>query len=265
VYGSPNNAALFLGACIGLVMGIVGVGGLDRRRAVYASAGLLMLCAGALTQSMGFVLLGFPAALATVLMLRLGRRALPILAGLALMAALLFIPLARFLPRMAHVTDLSSGTTFIRRLVWQGTVNMIREHPVTGVGPDQFLYQYRSRYILPAGWTEPNLSHAHNYFLDHWARLGIVGLALAVGMQTVFWRTAWRVWRARQGGAVLVAGFMGAMACFMAHGLVDTPFFVVDLNYIYALMLALTATLEHTDTLSPNGAASNAARVRQKG
>ncbi|MBN1286595.1 MAG: O-antigen ligase family protein [Anaerolineae bacterium] len=281
VYGSPNSAALFLGACVGIVLGVLfsprrhGEHGEDerkedgkrvslfaalaaslrfvvsgsRRRAAYALAGVIVLGAGVLTQSMGFILLGFPAALAMTLLLGYGRRAVPLLVGLAVVAVIAFIPLTRLSPRAANLFNFTSGTSFIRILVWQGTLNMIAEHPILGVGPDQFLYQYRSRYILPAGWTEPDLSHAHNYFLDHWARLGIVGLALAVAMQVAFWRAAYRTWR--RGGArrALAAGLMGAMAYFMAHGLVDTPFFVVDLNYTYALLTALA--------LAPAGAAQD--------
>ena len=58
---------------------------------------------------------------------------------------------------------------------------MIRDHPFTGVGLDQFLYEYRGRYILPAAWQEPDLNHPHTWLLDWWTRLGLVGMLLGLG------------------------------------------------------------------------------------
>jgi O-antigen ligase len=244
IYGSPNNLALFLGACIGLVIGVVLCGAAlpKWRRGAYAAAGAVMFATAALAQSMGYLLLGLPASVVVALLLWRGRRALPIIAALVVVGLIVLVPLLQ-LPRFANVTDISTGTTFIRTLVWRGAWNLIREYPITGVGLDQFLYQYRSRYILPAGWTEPNLSHAHNYFLDHWARLGLVGLGLAVAMQAVFWRNGLRVYRrlreANPAVCAMAAGALCAMADFMGHGLVDTPFFVVDLALVFALLAAL--------------------------
>ena len=57
---------------------------------------------------------------------------------------------------------------------------MIANHPLRGVGLDGFLYAYRSRYVLPSAWEEPNLSHPHNLLLDAWTRLGLAGVAVVV-------------------------------------------------------------------------------------
>ncbi len=246
VYGSPNNAAIFMGGCFGVILAVVLIDRERTRRVVYALAGLVILPAAALTQSAGYLLLGLPASVAMAVLLWRGRRALPLLAALAVIGALALIPLSQ-LPRFARLTDLTSGTTFIRLQLWQGAVNLIREHPLTGVGPDQFLYQYRSRYILPSGWEEPNLAHAHNFVLDLWARLGVPGVAIGFGIQVAFWRSAGRAHRRLRAVtpalAAIAAGLMSAMAHFMAHGLVDTPFFMVDMNYVFALMLALALWL----------------------
>ncbi|MCZ7542775.1 MAG: O-antigen ligase family protein [Anaerolineae bacterium] len=247
VYGSPNNTAIFLGGCFGVALAVALMGGARARRAAYALAGAVILAAAVLTQSMGYLLLGLPASVIAVLLLWRGRRAVPVIAALAVIAVLALIPLSR-LPRFARLADLTAGTTFIRLQLWQGTLNLIRAHPLTGVGPDQFIYQYRSRYILPSGWEEPNLAHAHNFVLDHWARLGVFGVAVAAGIQVAFWRRVWRAFRRLRHAdlalAAVAAGLMGAMAHFMAHGLVDTPYFMVDMNYVFALLLALALWLE---------------------
>lgn len=253
VYGSPNNAAMFMGGCLAVILAVALMGRDRARRLAYLAAGAVIAPAAALTQSMGYLLLGLPASVIVVLLLWRGRRALPLIAALALVAALALIPLSR-LPRFARLADFTEGTVFIRLQLWQGAANLIRERPLTGVGLDQFLYQYRSRYILPTGWEEPNLAHAHNYVLDHWTRLGVLGVAAAAGMQLAFWRDAWRAFRRLRGSdaalAALIAGLMGAMAHFMAHGLVDSPFFMHDLNYVFALMLALVTSLARREFTS---------------
>lgn len=63
---------------------------------------------------------------------------------------------------------------------------MALDHPLLGVGPDNFLYAYRSGYLLPSAWQEPNLNHPHTLLLDWWTRLGIPGVCC--------W--GWRGWEA---------------------------------------------------------------------
>ena len=66
---------------------------------------------------------------------------------------------------------------------------MIRDHPLFGVGLDNFLYAYRGRYILDAAWQEPNLNHPHNIILDFATRLGLLGLLAGGWMIFVLART----------------------------------------------------------------------------
>ncbi len=46
---------------------------------------------------------------------------------------------------------------------------------------------------------------------------------------------------------------MGSMADFLAHGLVDNSYFVVDLSYVFCLTLALAVRLRaESEALSPS-------------
>lgn len=76
----------------------------------------------------------------------------------------------------------ASGTDSLalRTDIWQSGLAMIRDRPVAGYGPDQFLYVYNSRYVDPAAWAERFTSHAHNIVIDSWVRVGIIGAVLAV-------------------------------------------------------------------------------------
>lgn len=246
VYSSPNNLALFLGRCVPFAVALSLIARGNARRALSGLAVLIMGAALLLTQSIGAVVLGLPAALAVIVLLWDRRRG-AILVGVMLVGLLALLPLSRFVPRLQGVFDFSRSSSFVRTQLWTSTLNLLRERPLTGAGLDQFLYLYRSRYILPEAYEEPNLSHPHNIVLDFWTRLGILGLPILAGLQFAFWRGGWRAWRALRGSdrllAALAAGAMGSMADVLAHGMVDNSFFVVDLAYVFCFTLALVGRL----------------------
>lgn len=243
VYGSPNNVGLYLGRVLPFLLAVPLFAGNRRRRWLYGLAALPVGAAILLSFSKGALLLGVPASLVTMGLLAGGRWLWATLAGIAA-AALALIPLLR-LPRFASLFDLQSGTTFFRLKLWQATLSMIRDHLWLGVGLDNFLYQYRGRYILPDAWQEPDLSHPHNWLLDHWARLGAFGAAAGAWLQVAFWRAALPLRRLRHpDGRALAIGAMGAMADMLAHGLVDHSFFLIDLAFAFFLLLGIVYNLE---------------------
>jgi O-antigen ligase len=236
VYASPNNLALYLDRAVplALALGLFGRG----YRWAYFAAFALMLAVLYLTFVKGAWLLAIPAAVLWIAAMR-GRR---FFAGAIAMLAVLVISLVPVLgtARIQSLFNLTNGTSFIRVQLWQATLAMIRDHPVFGVGPDNFLYQYRTRYILPTAFTDAGLSHPHNIVLDFWTRLGLLGLLVAALMLVGFWREALALYRRLPEGDMraLAMGLMAAMAASLAHGLIDNSFFLVDLAFVLMLMLA---------------------------
>jgi O-antigen ligase len=244
IYGSPNGVGLYLGRCLpfALVYAVLPTG--EWRRVYGGVGGALMLLAVLLSQSRGAILLGLPAALIAILLLWRGRRASMPVALAVVGMAVVFIPLSLLLPRLS---DLFGDTAFFRENLWYSSLNLIRERPLTGVGLDQFLYWYRSRYLVPEAWAEPNLSIPHNILLNYWVNLGILGVCSGITFQVMFWRTLLRL-RRRVSAAdpvtfALVLGLAGSMADFLAHGLVDVAFFAVNLAFVFFLSLALVQRL----------------------
>ncbi|MEK7785281.1 MAG: O-antigen ligase family protein, partial [Chloroflexota bacterium] len=163
---------------------------------------------------------------------------------------LTLIPLSRH-PRFAALLNLSSGTSFIRIQLWRSALKMFADHPILGVGLDNFLYAYRGKYILPEAWEEPNLPHAHNIFLDALTRLGVLGFAALVAMLVSFFivgadcirettRNANRDLRA------LAIGLIASMVNMLAHGLVDTGYWFVDLAFVFMMTLGLITAIHKT-------------------
>jgi O-antigen ligase len=248
LYGSPNNLALFLDRVLPLVVAVALWSANRKRRVVYAVAALPVLAALFLTFSKGALFLALPAGFIFLGLMR-GRRAV----GLAL-AALIILGLA-LLPfagteRFASTFDLAGGTAFFRLKLWRSSVNMIAEQPLTGVGLDNFLYAYRTRYVLPEASDELNLSHPHNALLDFWTRLGLGGVIVLLWLGITFFRAGLARYRRLPDGdkRALVLGLLASMVAALAHGLIDQVFFLVDLAYVFVLALAAVQSFEAIET-----------------
>jgi putative inorganic carbon (HCO3(-)) transporter len=252
-YGSPNNLALYLGRVFPMVVGMAAWGQRGWRRWAYGLAALLIAFAIFLTYSRGAWLVGVPVSLLCLAAMR-GRRTLLAGIGLFLVVALIVL-VAVGVGRLTSLLDTTEGTTFFRLQLWQSSLAMIRDHPLLGVGLDNFLYYYRTEYVLPTAWEEFNLSHPHNLIFDYWLRLGVLGLVTLLWMLVAFFRRGWQTYRRlpESDMRVLVLGLMAGMINFVAHGLVDNAFFLVDLAFTFMLMLALVQVANNDAQVVNNG------------
>ena len=241
IYGSPNNLALVLGRLLPLMLAVA-LAGSGKRRWLYGLATVLGGICLFLTFSKGALLVGMPAALLTLGLLAGGwaRTAALALVGAGLVGLVPFLRTARF-----HSLLSGQGTTLLRINLWESALDMVRDHPLFGVGLDNFLYQY-PRYIRPEALSEPNLSHPHDWILDFWLRLGLAGLFCFVWLQVQFLRRVAAVWRRLRQYRVLWAlaiGLAAGMVDMLAHGLIDAAFFVVELAAICAIMMGMMRQL----------------------
>jgi O-antigen ligase len=239
VYGSPNNLGLFLGRIVPILAAVALFGRSLRRRAIYGVIALPVTLCLYLTYSRGAWLLGLPAAFVFLGLMR-GKRAALISLLVLLIIVLSLLPLIGT-ERLASLFNTQSGTTFLRLKLWQGSLNMIRDHPLFGVGLDNFLYQYRTRYVLPEAWEELDLSHPHNIVLDYWTRLGVLGVIAIGWLQLAFFRKALRLYRQLDDRDLkaLLLGLMASMVAFLAHGLIDNSYFLADLAFVFCLTLGI--------------------------
>ncbi len=273
-YGSPNNLGLYLErtAAMGLAMAIFGAwtagakgnGETPTRpkriplleswkSAPFSARSALLLTvpqllALLLTFSKGAIFLGLPAMLLVLAVA--GRRLLAAPGGrlskrwgwgLIAVAAVMVLGLIPFLgtERFRSLLDFRpEGTAGIRLSLWRSSVQLALDHLWLGVGPDNFLYSYRSGYILPAAWRDPSLNHPHNVVLDWWTRLGLPGLALATAWLALGVRSLWRAARVD----VIAVGALGAVAAALGHGLIDASYALPDLLIVWVFLLHLFAT-----------------------
>jgi O-antigen ligase len=241
VYGSPNNLALFLDRALPLLIALALFVDDRRRRIAYALAAIPIALCLYLTYSRGSWLFALPAGLLFIGLVS-GRRARIAIAALCVVAVIVLVPFLQT-ERAQSLFQTGTGTGFFRVSVWESSIAMIRDHPIFGVGLDNFLYEY-PKYIKPDAWREPNLSHPHNSVLDFWLRLGILGVVVLVWMIVEFYRRGFRhLWELAGTERALVIGLMASMTAALAHGMIDAAYFYVDLAFVFMMTMGVIVEL----------------------
>lgn len=250
VYGHPNNLGLFMDRVWPLAAALtLGVVGQVRWRwqGVFFGGGTLLALGGMVVSfSKGALLGGMVAAIVLLPLLRrvLGWRWRWLLGagGVALVLAFggaLLLGVERMNP--------FGVTSAIRLHTWGSALAMLRDHPVFGIGLDQFGTLYPG-YIDPAlaQTNERFTSHPHMLFLDIWLRMGVLGLVAFAGL---CWRMG-RLLLPLLHGETMVpwgVGIAAAMCAALFHGFVDNFYFVPDLAFAFWLFLAWAEMLASTD------------------
>ena len=253
IYGSPNNLGLFLGRCIPFAFAFLLIEK-NRTRRFIALLGLgVISIVTLLSQSVGALFIGIPASLIAIILLQYRQKAIIPISILGILG-MIIVGILLQQPRFARVLTFTEGTNFYRLRVWESSLQMIEDHPLTGIGLDQFLYEYRGHYIIPDAWEEPNLSHPHNILLDFWTRLGLIGVGILISIQAIFWRSTLIFYNKiyttpSMVERILVIGLMGSMINLLAHGLVDNSVYVIDLAYVFAFTLAISVVLTNISAI----------------
>lgn len=242
-YSHPNNLALFIERTLLITLPFA----LRSPR----SSVLLWVCvafqgAGVIaTFSRGALLAVVVGIVAALLVLGM-RRALFWLGVVCVSGGLVLLVTAR--DRVLDAGGFGSEPT--RFAIWRSAIRMALDHPLFGVGTDQFLYQYSRRYIEPAAWPERYTSHPHNLALDVWLRLGVAGLTCVIGIVAGLLAWAARFQASIRADPVAVGG-AAALVGGLAHGMVDNGFFLPDLAVLTWLAVAFLLTAIHEPGIPP--------------
>jgi putative inorganic carbon (HCO3(-)) transporter len=268
VYGSPDNLALLLDRAlpVAVVLGLAWHTGVSRsirgmRHAYYPVFLAISLLAMVLilTGSRGGMITAAAVSLTVVL---LWYRRSPLSRPLAYLGLLLVLAgTAAVLWKFHH-----GLSTVTRTYVWQSALQMLRDHPLWGIGPDNFLAYYfnpvtgidhvhaqavsclppgvrvaPTHYMLAQAWPEPCLSHPHNVVLDLWLSTGLFGLiGMGISLVAVSHR-ARALLRVRSSMAqqAVTVSCIAIIVATLAHGLIDNSIFVPDIAVAFWLALAL--------------------------
>ncbi len=127
--------------------------------------------------------------------------------------------------------QVTAETSSARLSIWRSAGAMLADHPLAGVGLDQFFVHFKD-YIEPqlaSDEAEKNTSHPHNLGLDLLLRVGVFGTLVFVAL---IWRTArrgWQIWRSTAPERWLALAVLAGGTAGLLHGMVDQGYFSTDL------------------------------------
>jgi putative inorganic carbon (hco3(-)) transporter len=115
------------------------------------------------------------------------------------------------------------GLGSTRLIIWGRALELIRDHPWLGVGPDNYPAAIRAGYLRPTDreWDTPSYAaHAHNMVLHIAAESGIPA---AVAFLIIWWRLLSALARvcARDHLGMIAIGVFGALLAFFVRSLTD--------------------------------------------
>lgn len=123
---------------------------------------------------------------------------------------------------------------------WQAGWNMFEAHPWLGVGAGNYAQAYPLYFV--GMWREA-LGHAHNYYLNMLAELGVIGGgALVLFLSLAFAKFGRTLVHSEQSGGAfwraVLAGVVGGLVVFCVHNLFDS-LFVHSVNVQIGVLLGL--------------------------
>jgi putative inorganic carbon (HCO3(-)) transporter len=136
-----------------------------------------------------------------------------------------------------------------RQAHWQVALNMLTEHPWTGVGFSNYQPVYEQYRLL--NWPMP-LGHAHNIYLNVAAETGVIGLGLYLLLwMSIFGLTFLTIRRAHGVERAIVIGLLGTWVYLGTHMLVDN-LYVNNTHLLIAVLLGLLSVVyQHTRPAAP--------------
>jgi O-antigen ligase len=112
-----------------------------------------------------------------------------------------------------------------RAALWRAALAMWREHPLTGIGPDNFRWAHAAYAGWPRGGGPDTLIAANNMFLEAAATTGTLGLIALVGTLLATARASCDNLKAAPGepsDAVWPAVWLALIVGIAVHGTVDS-------------------------------------------
>lgn len=232
--GNPNMLGQYLVLILPLALALL-LGAKSRRERI-----VWLACCGAmgacllLTFSRGAWLAVMFAAAVFFVMLR---PKLLLLVPAAL-AALYFVMPAKIIQRFSSIGNLSDRSTSYRVSIWRGSLAMLKDHWLQGVGPGSTAFNI----VYPAyAYDEIVAPHTHNLLLQFVADAGVTALVLFLLILIAYFRRLCAAIHRQTDrmGRLFQIAFVSGVLGFMVQAMTDYSFYNYRVMFLFWAYLGL--------------------------
>ncbi len=161
-----------------------------------------------------------------------------ILLGVIALVALYFVMPDTVIERFTSIGDLTDGSTSYRLSIWLGTLSMLKDYWLCGVGPGVTAFNM----VYPAySYNSVAAPHSHNLFLQLMCDSGICGLLIFLVILFLFFRVTCGA-LSRETDRVSRYGLMASisgMCGFLLQSMTDHSFYNYRVLFLFWIYLAV--------------------------
>ena len=176
---------------------------------------------------------------------------LMLLAPFALIALYFILP-DTVISRFTSIGDLSDDSTSYRLYIWLGTLAMLKEYWLCGIGPGEDAFNM----VYPAySYNAITAPHSHNLFLQIVCDAGITALVVFILLLFVYFRmlcsalSREKDWTSR----MLQIAFTSGACGFMVQAMTDYSFYNYRVMFLFFVFLALGGLAARRSSLPEGG------------
>ncbi len=185
---------------------------------------------------------------AVVFMLMWNRRTMGVLiAGIFALPVLIpFLP-ESIVSRFSSIGNLTDTSTNYRVYIWRGSVNMLSDYWLTGIGVGEEAFGRIYPYYSFAGIEKA--PHAHNLFLQLFIEVGVFGFALFAALLICLFQSGFSLAKHGEDREVRLIGcgaLCGTLAA-LVQGMTDYVWYNYRVFFIFWLVIGITAAARRID------------------
>ena len=170
------------------------------------------------------------------------RLLLSILAGIMICSILILaLPSSEFAQRVAGTVK-SKHPVGDRTEFWEGSLRILRDYPITGVGWEGFRKVY-PRY-RPSE-EEKSVSNAHNNFVDVAVDSGLLGMGIFIWLLVTIYKVGFHIFKELEEGYFkgIAWGFLGSLTAFLIAGLSQYNFGDSEVVMLFYFLLGMVMVI----------------------
>ena len=161
-------------------------------------------------------------------------------AGLVLLAVVMLVLPESVIMRFASIGNMGDGSTSYRVSIWYGTIDMLRDYWLCGIGPGTAAFQK----VYPVySYSEAAAQHAHNLFLQLTCDCGVCGVgSFLLAVIAHFRGIGASLLREGPGRSKLLqAGVVASVLGFLVQSMTDNSFYNYRVQLLFWVFLMLGA------------------------